>query len=202
MPPWPQKRPTTTIGGINGLLSGFIKLMRLSYFLKGHWNCDALKEKGCPAVPISPPSTPPPAAPKLLGADGLPAPELPSIGGCLKSRVSLSVLGRFLLFAALPAAQPIPRQHPPFKMRLPKLFLDLGQLLSHIPRHTQTKKLKIMNSTNCRNASPGGASDNSPAFQRRENGLEFPSPDGTADSAKFKTRNHRKTGVNGSKNLK
>jgi hypothetical protein len=49
------------------------------------------------------------------------------------------------VFAGLLASQPILPQHPPFKMRPPKLFSGLGQLLSHLPRYPQTKKLKTMN---------------------------------------------------------
>jgi hypothetical protein len=62
----------------------------------------------------------------------------------------------------------VPTPSPPassIQNTFPETFSDLGQLLSHLPRYTQTKKLKTMNSTNPTKAVPEGL----PRIARRFN---------------------------------
>jgi|SRR5579859_5157402 len=67
---------------------------------------------------------------------------------CSESGVQCPSLGDFCLLQHVLATQPIHPQTHPFKTPHPKLFSDLGQLLSYLLLYTQTKKLKIMKNKN------------------------------------------------------
>jgi hypothetical protein len=110
-----------------------------------------------------------------------------------RNRASFIRFWAIFVFASPFAAQLIPLPHHPSKMRSPKILRTLDSFCPTSPAtlKPKTQNYELNQQAQC---SPGGTSENSPAFQRRENRPIFSSPEGTADSGfryKSPTRNQR-----------